>query len=164
MHRIAPLALASAVALTGLTGCGSHPQFKGTFDYGNLMHDNAGLAARARILPLVKDRARVAGLQLVTEAEDLLVFRTQAPDWMGTDADGASVERADTRRINVEVRMDNHYRTYRYSATVSGPEPGGFTPEARAQFGRALLALRDAIEAPFAEEIFGDSGDVMMMH
>lgn len=150
------VAASAAVALFALSSCGPRPQFAGELFYGNLLHDNASDDLRESILPQVTDAARAAGLTLTESDPRRLVFVTQAPNWTGQDADGNPVERADSRRITVELEMGGVHgvETYRYRATIAGEEPGGFTPEARARLGRALVALREVFEQPLERDLF----------
>ena len=158
MIRTTLAAVLAAAALLSV-GCTGTTQFSGAFFYGNLVGEREGDALRSEAFDQLVRRARTVGLAPAERTPTRLVFRTQAPNWMGVDADGQPVERIDTRVLTVEVRAGEaaNRETYRYIARLSGSEPGGFTDQARAELAAAMLAARELFETPLATDFFAET-------
>lgn len=151
------VAAACVVGSLAAVGCDSAgAQFSGHFYYGNLIGSARADELRAEAFDQLVARARSVGLEPTQRVESRIIFRTQAPNWVSRGPDGEAVTRIDPRVLTVEVRSGQgaSRHSYRYLAGLSGPEPAGFTAQARAQLGLALLAAREVFEAPLATHFF----------
>lgn len=157
--RIVAIVACLATAAT-LGGCRNQFQFSGMMYYGNLVTEARAAEIQRVTLDQLADRAAAIGLRVAQRDTGRIVFRTQLPDWAGTGPDGEPMTRPDTRQLTVEVVQgrDNASRSYRYNATIRGTEPAGFTPEARANLGLALLAVREIFEMPLETDFFPRTG------
>ncbi len=146
-----PLARLAGAALlaAALGGCAGTFQFSGTMRYDNLMRVERVAEIREQARRELIARAQSYGIEPTVQGERELEFRMSAPKWQKT-TDAGPVEAEDPRVLYVRVDLgaSGSPAEYRYSARLSGAEPEGFTPDARARLGTAIIAAREIFETP----------------
>lgn len=146
--RLAQLAGVAMLA-AALGGCAGTFQFSGTMRYDNLMREGQLIEIREQSRRELIARAKSYGIEPTVQGDRELEFRMSAPKWQKpTDAGPVEAEDPRVLYVRVDLGASGSPAEYRYSARLSGSEPEGFTPDARARLGTAIIAAREIFETP----------------